>query len=149
MFLGKKSGGLHSHVANSNYMTMSITKAALVLFLSIFISSLASAQSGSWTKKSNSISGTWEIVKDGAGHKLVLKGFKTKSAPDLKLFLSKNSLGSLTGKNATSGAVRIAKLKATKGDQEYAIPAGVDVGNFKTLILQCEKYSKLWGGAAL
>jgi hypothetical protein len=121
----------------------------VIVLFSIFLATMASAQSGSWTKKANAISGTWEIVKDGSGHKLKLKGFKTKSAPDLKLFLSPKELGSLSGKNATSGAVRIAKLQSAKGDQEYAIPASVDLSKFKTLILQCEQYSKLWGGGSL
>ncbi len=60
----KKNGAVHSHVANTSNQTMRIANTTLVvfLFLSLFIFAIASAQSGAWTKKENSISGTWEIV---------------------------------------------------------------------------------------
>jgi len=100
---------------------------------------------GSWTTKSNSIKGTWKIE----GNKLKLYSLSTKSAPDLKVFLSPNSLSSLKNSNATSGAVQIAKLAAPKGNQTYTLPKGTDVSNYKTIIIHCEKYSKLWGGSSL
>ena len=64
----KKNGAVHSHVANTSNQTMRIANTTLVVFLflslslSLFIFAIASAQSGAWTKKENSISGTWEIV---------------------------------------------------------------------------------------
>ena len=106
--------------------------------------------SGEWTKKSFGVSGSWGVVQEDGQRFLVLDDrFKTKNAPDLKLFLSKQSLESTTGKNATSNAVLIAKLKSAKGAQRYAIPDSVDLGSFDTLLLHCEKYSKLWAGASL
>ena len=131
-----------------------IMKHRIILLITVFVATLlapiASAQSGTWTKKSYSISGKWEIVKEGKQYKLKLEsGFKTRSAPDLKLFLSKKPLASLNNRNATQGAVLIAKLKSPKGSQEYVLPAGVDPSQYKTLILHCQKFSKLWGGATL
>ncbi|MBX2851000.1 MAG: DM13 domain-containing protein [Phycisphaeraceae bacterium] len=101
--------------------------------------------SGTWSKKTYSASGTWKIVKNGDDHFVVLDSkFKTKSAPDLKLFLTKSKASSLTGKNATKNAVRIAKLKSNKGAQRYKLPKGTSPADYKTLIIHCEKYSKLW-----
>lgn len=106
--------------------------------------------SGTWSKKAYSASGAWKIVKNGDDHYIVLDSrFKTKSAPDLKLFLSKNSASSLTGKNATKGAVRIAKLKSNKGEQRYKLPRSVNPASYKTLLIHCERYSKLWTTAAI
>ena len=124
-------------------------KSLLVVFASLVLFNTASAQSGSWSKKNYSVSGKWEIVKDKSGHVLKLTGFKTRSAPDLKLFLSPLSVGSINGKNATQGAVRIAKLKSAKGDQTFRLPASVDPGKFKTLLLHCEKFQKPWAGGTL
>ena len=106
--------------------------------------------SGTWSKKSFAIQGSWTLESNGDGYVLVLDDeFKTKSAPDLKLFLSKQDLAAANGKNATRDAVLIAELDKNKGGQRYALPAGVDPADFKTLLLHCEKYSKLWGGAPL
>ncbi|MEM9109765.1 MAG: DM13 domain-containing protein [Planctomycetota bacterium] len=100
---------------------------------------------GTWSKKSYASSGSWKIVKNGDDHYIVLSSsFKTRSAPDLKLFLSKKNAAGLTGKNATSGAVRIAKLKSNKGEQRYKLPRGIDPASYKTLMIHCERYSKLW-----
>ena len=45
--------------------------------------------------------------------------------------------------------VLIARLDSPRGGQRYPIPDGVDLDKLSTLLLHCEKYSKLWGGAAL
>lgn len=106
--------------------------------------------SGTWAKKSYSSSGSWKIVKNGDDHFIVLDSkFKTKSAPDLKLFLSKSSASGLTGKNATKNAVRIAKLKSNKGEQRYKLPKGVTPADYKTVLIHCERYSKLWSTGTL
>ena len=64
--------------------------------------------------------------------------------PDLKLFLTKSKASSLTGKNATKNAVRIAKLTSNKGAQRYKLPNNINPADFTTLLIHCEKYSKLW-----
>ena len=75
--------------------------------------------------------------------------FKTKSAPDLNIFLSRAELPTLNGKNATRDAVLVAPLKSAKGSQSYAIPEGVDLSEFRSIVIHCVEYSKLWGGSAL
>ena len=101
--------------------------------------------SGTWKKKANSIKGTWKI-EDG---KVKLTGFSTKGAPDLKIFLPPTEPGKLKSKNVTSGAKLVAKLKSDKGDQTYALPKGVDLSIYKSIIIHCERYTKLWGVGSL
>lgn len=105
---------------------------------------------GSWTKKGYAVEGQWKIVEDGGKHFVELDAsFRTKNAPDLKLFLSPQNLDKVTGSNATQRTVLVAKLKSNKGAQRYEIPAGTDLEKFITLLLHCEKYSKLWSAATL
>ena len=129
------------------------TLAALAVVFSLLVAiplSAGTVHEGSWTKKRYSIEGTWQIVEEGGKHWVILDGkFKTKNAPDLKLFLSKTSAGDLGDKNAISGAAFIAELKSNKGAQRYEIPASIDVDAYNTLVLHCEKYTKLWGVAPL
>jgi len=124
--------------------------AAITLIALSFATGSAFAASGTWSKKSFNINGGWSITERNGAQVLQLdSGFRTKSAPDLKLFLSTRSLTELNGRNATSGAILISPLQSNSGAQEYVIPAGVDLSQFQTLIIHCEAYSKLWGGSHL
>ena len=80
---------------------------------------------------------------------LSLKGFKTATAPDLKIFLSPQTSGQVTSRTATKGSVLVSRLKSSKGDQSYALPANLDLSKYKSIIIHCEKYSKLWGASKL
>lgn len=105
---------------------------------------------GRWTQKGFAIEGAWKIVEEGGRRFVVLdQAFRTKSAPDLKLFLSPRNPGEISSLDATDGAARVGELTSNQGAQRIAIPAGVDLGRYRTLVLHCEKYSKLWGVAAL
>ena len=108
------------------------------------------AQSGSFEKSTFKIKGGWEIVEENGQTIFRLSdNFKTKNGPDLKLFLSPKSVGNVTGKTATQGAVKLSVLKSNKGAQDYVIPADVDLSQFGSILIHCEAYSKLWGGANL
>lgn len=106
--------------------------------------------SGAWTKKSFKSSGTWEIYSDGDKSYVKLSAdFRTRNAPDLKIFLSPLAANEATGKNATDGAVLVSPLSSNAGEQVYEIPADVDLADFKSILIHCEQYSKLWSAADL
>ena len=108
------------------------------------------AQFGSFEKSTFKIKGDWKIVKENGQTIFRLsEDFKTKNGPDLKLFLSPSVVGDVTGKTATDNAVKLSVLKSNKGSQDYVIPADVDLSQFSSILIHCEAYSKLWGGANL
>lgn len=118
--------------------------------LIVGVAMAATLHQGTWTKKGFAIEGQWKIVEDGNKKFVELdSSFRTKNAPDLKIFLSPKTLAQLNGSNATQQAVLVAELESPRGAQRYEIPAGTDLGKFRTILIHCEKYSKLWGGAAL
>ena len=105
---------------------------------------------GVWTKKSFKAAGAWEISqKDGQLFVSLSDDFKTRKAPDLKIFLSPLAAADVTGKNATEGSVLISPLESNKGAQSYPLPAEIDLAQFKSIIIHCEQYSKLWSAADL
>jgi Cu/Zn superoxide dismutase len=109
-----------------------------------------SAQAGSFKKSSFNINGDWTLAQENGQTIFRLsENFKTKNGPDLKLFLSPNSVGDLTGKTVTQDGVKLAVLKSSKGAQDYIIPDTIDVSQFKSIVIHCEAFSKLWGGADL
>ena len=124
----------------------------LALLLLLLLSAASTSQqedaSGSWQKKNFAASGTWTL--DAAARTLTLSSdFATKDAPDLKLFLSPLGVGEVNNSNATQGAVLIAALRSHRGAQTYRLPDGVDLGDFRSLLIHCERYSKLWAATEL
>jgi len=115
------------------------------------ITASAAAHTGqSFTKKKYKIKGQWSVVQEGG--KTIIRfsdDFKTKKGPDLKVFLSPQSVGEVTGKTALSGAVTLGVLKSNKGAQDYVLPSGVSLANFSSILIHCEAYSVLWGGGKL
>jgi hypothetical protein len=111
----------------------------------------SSAQtSQGWQNQNIKVKGTWSIEKKADGDYITLSDeFKTKRAPDLKIFFSKSDAESITGDNATSNATLVAKLSSSKGKQSYKIPAGINVSDYKSVIIHCEQYSKLWASTPL
>ena len=73
-----------------------------LLGLSLLIAPLPDATaetlaSGEWTNKSYDIHGTWKIVaQNGKRHIVFDEDFKTRSGPDLKVYLSSRSLAAVT-----------------------------------------------------
>ncbi|GJL95372.1 MAG: hypothetical protein DHS20C05_17770 [Hyphococcus sp.] len=106
--------------------------------------------SGEWTKKSFKSSGTWEIYsEDGKTLVKLSDDFRTRKAPDLKIFLSPLEASLTTGKNATEGSLLVAALSSNKGGQVYELPENTDLTAYKSILIHCEAYSKLWSAANL
>ena len=126
--------------------------AVLTMFsiLSIPTASAATAVEREWVEKKYNIKGQWDIVQQG--DQTVIRfsdDFKTKNGPDLKIFLSKQTIAEVNGRNATQDSVLLGTLKSPRGGQEYILPAGIDVNDFQTVLIHCEKYSVLWGGGTI
>jgi hypothetical protein len=105
---------------------------------------------GQWKEKGYEINGGWKIVKRGETKIIQFnENFKTRSGPDLKLFLSSTPIGKLSGKIVGETSIKIGALISNKGAQEYVIPNEYDLADFRSLVIHCEAYSHLWGGADL
>jgi len=104
----------------------------------------------SFVKKKYKIKGHWSVVQDN-GRTLIRfsDDFKTKNGPDLKVFLSPQSVGEVTGETVLDGAVTLGVLKSNKGSQDYLLPKGVSLANFSSVLIHCEAFSVLWGGGSL
>lgn len=106
--------------------------------------------SGEFQKKKYRIKGAWAIEARADGDYIVLsEDFKTKSGPDLKIFLSPKTVSDVTGTTAVDGSVLVSVLNTNKGAQEYRIPDGVNLADFQSVLIHCEAFSVLWGGGDL
>lgn len=88
-------------------------------------------------------SGTARIVRDAEGQLFLrFENFSVTNGPDLRVYLS-------TTDGYGGSPLELGKLKATDGNQNYAIPAGVDVSAFRSALIWCEPFRVLFAIAAL
>ncbi|WGK70299.1 DM13 domain-containing protein [Candidatus Haliotispira prima] len=106
---------------------------------------------GNWTKVLYTAKGRWQIVEKGGKLQLQLDAdFQTTNAPDLNILFSPREAGTLTSKNVMKGALRAGELKGKsrwgklKGPITLDLPANLDLTKYKTIIIHCIEYSKLW-----
>ncbi|MCG8419759.1 MAG: DM13 domain-containing protein [Proteobacteria bacterium] len=134
----------------SSLLTVTLVASAFLLANPARASDQVTLDQGRWTKKTYSVSGSWKIVREGDKRFLVISGdFRTKNGPDLKVFLSPRALGDVTSRNATRDSRLVSRLPRHKGAQRIEIPAGVDLAQYKTVLIHCKKYSVLFTASAL
>lgn len=136
--------------ATRRRLTASTLLATLLAISPLAAEAGAPLRHGTWTRVAASAEGSWRIVADGESLVLELDAvFETKSAPDLKLYLSPRPVAELDADNVGAGALLIAPLESPKGAQRYTLPAGADLASYRSIAIHCEKYAKLWAKAAL
>lgn len=93
--------------------------------------------------RSHSASGTARVLALAAGgRRLTLSdGFEIDPGPQVRVYLATD---------AAAGTFKdIGALKGTKGNQQYAIPAGVDLARYDTVVFWCVPFSQSLASAAL
>ena len=94
--------------------------------------------------------GNWSIQEEGGKTYIKLhSNFNTKNGPDLKVFLHDSAIETVVGKNVVKGSVLLGRLKSNKGEQKYLVPNNINIANYKSVLIHCEKYTVLWGGGKL
>lgn len=100
-----------------------------------------------FVKKRYTILGSATVEQvDGQKTIVFSEDFKTKNGPDLKVYLSKRPLASLSVQDVDKDAVRLSVLKSHRGSQSYPIPSNIDLSEYESVVIQCEAYTVLWGG---
>ena len=104
-----------------------------------------------WVQKNKIVSGNWSIeVENGKSYLVLHADFKTSKGPDLKLFLTKKDASMVKRSDAVEKyGILLGKLKSIKGKQKYLIPAHISISAFKSIVIHCEEYTKVWGVGSL
>jgi hypothetical protein len=91
----------------------------------------------------HSASGTARVVRlASGGRRLTLSdGFEIDPGPQVRVYLATDS---------AAGTFRdIGALKGSKGTQQYAIPGGIDLARYDTVVFWCVPFSQSLASAAL
>ena len=94
--------------------------------------------------------GNGTIVAIDGGHALRLEAdFETGPGPNYWIYLNTRAVGEEKDFVADAGRVRLAKLRAFKGAQNYVLPAGLEATGFHTVTIWCETFGAYIGSAVL
>ena len=94
--------------------------------------------------------GTATIYRDGSGqHILRLTDFEVTNGPDLEVWLVAKPDITASADVTESEWVALGQLKGNIGDQNYDIPADVDLSKYNSVVIWCEQFSVLFSPATL
>ena len=100
---------------------------------------------GQFRSHEHATTGTARVIDDTDGSRyLTLTSFSTSPGPDLRVRLVPG--GSFDG--GADEAVDLGALKGNRGNQQYAIPRGIDV-NDRVVVIWCRAFSAPFGSAEL
>jgi len=100
---------------------------------------------GRFTSGEHATRGTATIVRLVNGRRyLTLTSFSTSPGPDLRVRLA----SSRTLDGGAADAVDLGALKGNRGDQQYRLPAGVNLHG-RAVVIWCRAFSARFGSAAL
>ena len=80
------------------------------------------------------------------GRVLTLTGFEVDNGPDLRVYLV---AGPARTEDDVDDFVDLGALKGSKGNQQYTIPARVDLDRYSTVVVWCRAFSVLFARAPL
>jgi hypothetical protein len=102
---------------------------------------------GSFSGIAHGTSGEAAVVRLASGQKVLqLLDLDTSPGPDLRVYLV---AGPVDGDSDPGEHVDIGALKGNRGTQQYEIPAGVDTGRYRTVLIWCRAFSVPFGAAPL
>lgn len=82
-------------------------------------------------------------LASGDGRVLTLTDFEVEPGPDLRVYMVPGD-GKDTGDHVDLGG-----LKGNKGDQQYELPKGTDLGRYRTVVIWCRSFSVAFARATL
>jgi hypothetical protein len=80
---------------------------------------------------------------------LRLTGFETSNGPDVRIYLVAAPDATDNATVTTAGFVEVGPLKGNVGDQNYELPAGVDLARYRTVTIWCRRFNVNFGSAPL
>jgi electron transfer DM13 len=88
--------------------------------------------------------GTARLIETMPGAFTVrLESFEVRNGPDLYVYLSPSANG------YAAGAIELGKLKADRGNQNYAVRAGTSVSAVRSVVIWCKQFGVLFATAPL
>jgi hypothetical protein len=105
--------------------------------------------SGQFHSVHHETTGTATVHDIGGQRLLRFTGFKTSNGPDVRVYLVAAPDAADNESVTKAGFVELGKLKGTEGDQNYEIPAGLDLTQYRAVTIWCRRFSVNFATAPL
>jgi hypothetical protein len=105
--------------------------------------------SGQFRSLAHETVGTAAVHELGGRRVLRLTGFSTSNGPDVRVYLVAANDATDNTTVTKAGFVELGKLKGTQGDQNYEVPAGLDLEKYRAVTIWCRRFSVNFGTAPL
>jgi hypothetical protein len=94
--------------------------------------------------------GTATIHDLGGGHRVLrLTEFATSNGPDVRVYLVAAADAADNETVTRAGFVEVGKLKGNEGDQNYDVPADLDLTKYRAVTIWCRRFSVNFATAPL
>lgn len=80
---------------------------------------------------------------------LRLTEFETSNGPDVHVYLTSAEIAKGNDAIKEAGFIDLGSMKGNKGDQNYDIPAGIDLAKYKSVTIWCARFGVNFGIALL
>src|SRR5262249_13757515 len=105
---------------------------------------------GEFHKAEKAGKGTATVYQLADGKRVLrLSNFATDNGPDLHVRLIAADNARSTASVANSKSVELGKLKGNKGNQNYSLPADVDLSKYKVVSIWCNRFTVNFAAAPL
>jgi hypothetical protein len=106
--------------------------------------------SGGFRSGEHKTIGTASVIRLGDASLIVrLTNFDTSDGPDVHVILSDQPAGASDHAVDKGRYLKLGKLKGTRGNQNYPIPARTALGGFKSVVIWCDRFNVTFGSANL
>lgn len=103
---------------------------------------------GRFEDAEHSTTGLARVLQLADGSRVLrLEDLATSDGPDLHVWISNQPSGGEWGSYDDDRYVRLGELKATNGNQNYAIPASADLRGMTTVVIWCDRFNVAFGTA--
>jgi Electron transfer DM13 len=110
----------------------------------------ATLAAGQFHSVSHETKGTATIHDLGGGHRVLrLTEFATSNGPDVRVYLVAADDATDNETVTKAGFVELGKLKGNEGDQNYDIPADLDLTKYRAVTIWCHRFGVNFATAPL
>jgi hypothetical protein len=140
-------------------LTVPAMAAMTLLAFGLLVPRLSDAQSGPVTIAMGTFTGA-DAVHRGEGSALLIRlpdgrrflrfeNLKVTNGPDLYVYLSGHRAPRNSAQLHEGAAHQVAVLKGNLGNQNYELPADLDLAKFKSAVIYCKRFSVVFATAEL
>jgi len=105
---------------------------------------------GTFVNGEHNTSGTARILRLTDGSRILrLENFSTSDGPDVHVWITDARAGGPDGSFDDGRYIKLGKMKATDGNQNYPIPADAKLTGLRSAVIWCDRFNVAFGSAPL